>query len=71
MPDHTFDQSHINAVTPITHLVLDIRNEAELNDANILIPQTDVVINVTSTGMAATLINLSFSEPETVFLRFQ
>ena len=69
-PDHTFDQSRVNAVTPMTHLFMDIRTEPEINDANILIPQTDVVINVTRTGTSVTLINLSFCEPETVFCVF-
>lgn len=66
-PDHSFDQSRINAVTPMTHLFMDIKNEPQKNDATLLIPNTDVVINVTRTGKAVTLINLSFSEPETVF----
>ncbi|KAJ7391492.1 hypothetical protein OS493_018539 [Desmophyllum pertusum] len=28
-PDHTFDQSRVNAVTPMTHLFMDIKNEPE------------------------------------------
>lgn len=66
-PDHSFDQSRINAVTPMTHLFMDIKKDLQQNDATLLIPKTDVVINVMRTGKAVTLINLSFTEPETVF----
>jgi len=69
-PDHSFDRSRINAVTPMTHLFMDIKNKPQENDATLLIPNTDVVISVTRTGKAVTLINLSFSEPETVFRVF-
>ena len=69
-PDHTFDQSRINAVTPMTHLFMDIKQELQLDDTSLLIPKTDVVINVTRTGKAVTLINLSFTGSETVFRVF-
>jgi len=65
-PDHTFDQSKINAVTPMTHLFMDIKQELQVDDTSLLIPKTNVVINVTITGRAVTLINLSLPEPETV-----
>ena len=39
-------------------------------DTSLLIPKTDVVINVTRTGKAVTLINLSFTGSETVFRVF-
>lgn len=69
-PDHTFDQSRINAVTPMTHLFMDIKQELQLHDTSLLIPKTDVVINVTRTEKAVTLINLSFTGSETVFRVF-
>lgn len=69
-PDHTFDQSRINAVTPMTHLFMDIKQELQLDDTSLLIPKTHVVINVTRTGKAVTLINLSFTGSETVFRVF-
>lgn len=69
-PDHSFDQSRINAVTPMTHLFMDVKKDLQQNNATLLIPKTDVVINVTRTGKAMTLINLSFMEPETVFRVF-
>ena len=69
-PDHSFDQSRVNAVSPMTHLFMDTRVGPELNNADLAIPDTEVVVNVTRTGKAVTLINLSFTEPETVFRVF-
>ena len=66
-PAHCFDQSRINAVTPTTHLFMDVKKDLQQNNATLLIPKTDVVINVTRMGKAVMLINLSFTEPETVF----
>ena len=63
-PDHSFDQSRVNAVTPMTHLFMDMPN------VDLLIPDTETVVNVTRTGKAVTLINLSRTEPETVFRVF-
>lgn len=60
----------MNAVTPMSHLFMDIRKQPELDNASLLIPNTDVTINVTRTGKAVTLINLSLTEPETVFRVF-
>ena len=65
-PDHSFDQSRVNAVTPMTHLFMDI----PLADVNLEIPGTASVLNVTRTGKAVTLRNLSLTEPETVFRLF-
>lgn len=63
-PDNTFDQSWVNAVTPMTHLFMDIKNEPEINNTSLRIPQTDVVVNVTRTGKAVTLVNLSSAQPD-------
>lgn len=65
---YTFDQSRVNAAKPMTHLFMDIKNEPEVNNASLLIPNTNAVVNVTRTGKAVTLINLLFSELETVLL---
>ena len=54
----------MNAVTPMTHLFMDIKNEPEINNMSLRIPQTDVVVNVTRTGKAVTLVNLSSVEPD-------
>lgn len=51
-PDHTFNQSWVNAVTPMTHLFMDIKNEPEINNASLRIPQTDV----TRIGKAVTIV---------------
>lgn len=61
-PDHSFDQSRVNAVTPMTHLFMDI---LEISDTDLKIPGTDCIMNVASSGNAVTLINLSLSERET------
>ena len=41
-----------------------------LENADLIIPETDVVLSVIRTGKAVTLINLSLTEPETVFRVF-
>ena len=73
-PDHTFDQSRNNAVTPITHLFLQSNvlpfNTPALNSANLNVPGTQTEVKVTRTGKAVTLINLSLYEPETVLRVF-
>ena len=69
-PDHTFDQSCKNAVTPMTHLFMETKTGPRLENADLLIPETEVVLNVTRTGKAVTLINLSLTEPETVLQVF-
>lgn len=57
-PDHTFDQSRNNAVTPITHLFLQSKilpfNTPALNSANLNIPGTQTEVQVTRTGKAVT-----------------
>ena len=47
-PDHSFDQSHVNAVTPMTRFFMDMPN------VDLLIPDTETVVNVTRTGKAVT-----------------
>lgn len=75
-PNHTFDQSRNNAVTPITHLFLESKilpiDTPPLNTANLLvhISGTHAVVNVTRTGRVVTLLNLSLYEPETVLRVF-
>lgn len=73
-PDHTFDQSRNNAVTPITHLFLQSNvlpfNTPALNSANLNVPGTQTEVKVMRTGKAVTLINLSLYEPETVLRVF-
>ena len=66
-PDHSFDQSRVNAVTPMTHLFMDI---PKLANIDLQVPGTECVVNVTRSGKVVTLINLSLTEPETVFRVF-
>lgn len=54
----------------MTRLFMDIKIEPKINNTSLRIPQTDVVVNVTRTGKAVTLVNLLLPEPETVFRVF-
>ena len=66
--DHDWDQSHTNAVTPMTHLFLStdithqassIRNNPTINEVDILSPISDTVLHITRAGTSVTLINPS------------
>lgn len=50
-PDHSFDQSQVNAVTLMTHLFIDT---PKLTNVDLNIMGTDTIINVTRTGKAIT-----------------
>ena len=71
-PDHTFDQSRNNAVTPVSHLFLEtkITTPPPLSEGCLSVPNTSASILVTRTGKAVTTVNLSFYEPETVLRVF-
>lgn len=72
-PDHTFDQSRKNAVTPISHLFVETKVSQQRNlnvDVHCPVPCTESTIHLTRTGQAITLINISYFEPETVFRVF-
>ena len=78
-PDHDWNQSRTNAVTPMTHLFLrtdithqesQIRNIPTANGEDILSPISDTVIHITRTGRSVTVINPSLLEPETTFRLF-
>ncbi|KAJ7394611.1 hypothetical protein OS493_000429 [Desmophyllum pertusum] len=76
-PDHTFDTSRTNAVTPMTHLLVEtvetkrtvtLNNQPKLKELFLSpSPSTDVVVHVKRTGRAVTMLNLSHYEPETIF----
>lgn len=59
-PDHTFDQSGKIAVTPMTRLFMETRQE----NSDLIIPRTGIVLNVTRPGKAVMLVNLSLSEQD-------
>ena len=72
-PDHTFDQSQKNAVTPISHLFVETKviQQRNLNvDVHCPVLCTESTIHLTRTGQAIRLINISYFEPETVFRVF-
>eukprot|EP00112_Aurelia_sp_Birch-Aquarium-sp1_P021266 Seg568.7 transcript_id=Seg568.7/GoldUCD/mRNA.D3Y31 product=Vertnin protein_id=Seg568.7/GoldUCD/D3Y31 len=61
-PDHSWDQSRRNAVTPMAHLFL------SLSPSNTSVGRTsDPIIQVTRSGQAAVLVNISLYEPSTSF----
>ncbi len=74
LPDHDWDQSRTNAVTPMSHLFLET-NVTRKESVPLLLTPNDVFIHpsqeqsiilpITRTGKAVTLLNLSFFEPET------
>ena len=70
LPDHSWDQSRVNAVTPMTFLFLltkvDTLPGSSINHLDIQVSDT-TVLQLTRTGQSVTLINLSFYEPETTF----
>ena len=78
-PDHDWDQSRNNAVTPMTHLFLrtDITHREDsiisnptISELELLSPFSSTVLHVTRTGKSVTLINPSLLEPETTFRLF-
>ena len=60
-PDHTFDQSRKNAVTPISHLLMETKVSQQItsnDDVHCPVPCTESTIHLTRTGQAITLINI-------------
>lgn len=45
-PDHTFDQSGINAVTPMTHLFMDIKQELQLELTRLFLFQKQTLLSM-------------------------
>ena len=60
LPDHDWNRSVHTSVTPMTHLLME--TELALEEKG----EQKLVYSVRRTGSAATLINVSFFEPETV-----
>ena len=61
LPDHTWDQSRTNAITPMTFLFLETRLTSTDTTSQ------DTVMHITRTGQGVTLLYLSFFEPDTTF----
>ena len=77
--DHDWDQSRINAVTPMTHLFLrtetvkcvdNIIRNPTLCEVNLQSPYSNTVLHITRTGKAVTLLNPSFLERDTTIRLF-
>ena len=70
LPDHSWDQSRTNSVTPMTFLFL-MTSVKQLPATSVECFETQVsdttTIHLTRTGQGVTLLNLSFYEPETTF----
>ena len=68
LPDHTWDQSRTNAVTPMTFLFL-MTSIKQLPATTVECLETQIsnttTIHLTRTGQGVTLLNLSFYEPHT------
>ena len=70
LPDHTWDQSRTNAITPMTFLFLLTRVEqlpaTSVNVLDLQVSDT-TMLHLTRSGQSVTLLNLSFFEPDTTF----
>ena len=69
-PDHTWDQSRVNAITPMTFLFLStvVKRQPSSTLQEFDLSTSDcTTLHLTRTGQGVTLINLSFYEPETTF----
>ena len=70
LPDHSWDQSRVNAVTPMTFLFLEtvIKNLPASTVESLEFPvSSTTTLHLKRTGQGVTLLNLSFFEPETTF----
>ena len=70
LPDHSWDQSRTNSVTPMTFLFLEtvIRQLPATTIETLELPVSETTtLHLKRTGQGVTLINLSFFEPETTF----
>jgi hypothetical protein len=67
-PDHSWDQSRTNAVTPMTFLFLFTKISPSTSLQKLSIHTSEnTMLHLTRSGQSVTLINLSFYEPETTF----
>ena len=74
-PDHTFDQSRNNAVTPVSHLFVETKITVPvppptLSEGCFEVPHSNSSILVNRSGKAIATVNLSFYEPETILRVF-
>ena len=77
-PDHDWDQSRTNAVTPMTHLFMNtvitkqmsVASNPSLQQVDVTLPNSNTVIHVSRSGKAVTLLNRSLLEPDTTIRLF-
>lgn len=69
LPNHTWDQSRVNTITPMTFLFLQTDKQLPATSVQSLdLQMSDITtLHLTRTGQGVTLLNLSFYEPETTF----
>ena len=71
LPDHSWDQSRTNSITPMTFLFLDTRiTQREISvqtPEEVVTPVENAILHVTRSGQGITLLNLSFFECDTTF----
>ena len=75
LPDHDWDQSRRNAITPMSHLIMENNITPHKESVPLLLTPNDIfihpsqekstILHVNRTGKAVTLLNISFFEPET------
>lgn len=61
VPDHSWDQSRTNAITPMTFLFLETKVTGKT------LSEEDTIMYITRTGQGVTLLYLSLFEPDTTF----
>lgn len=61
LPDHTWDQSRTNSITPMTFLFLETKITSTTSSGQ------DIITHITRSGQGVTLLYLSFFEADTTF----
>ena len=69
IPDHEWDQSRDNAVTPMTHLFIDTKVK-ETKEEQIGMGSKVIKEYIVRSGQVYTFVNLSLAEPDTAYRRF-
>ena len=66
-PDHSWDQSRVNSITPMTFPTKVSQSPASTIECFNVQVSTNTTLHLTRTGQGVTLLNLSFFEPATTF----
>ena len=65
LPDHTWDQSRTNSITPMTFLFLKTKVTSTITEMNIPIGLQNTTLHITRSGKGVTLLYFSFFESAT------